>query len=244
MSFSWRLPRALYLLEERGRISSSSTGEAIEKEVVFLPMKVLDDLSICEQRAVLRAETQLSAKPTAQQELGKEWWSKNRDKYSKLTELVLGKSGEVLDVWLEHSVGLVYEGQNMQINLSGLVDMLVFYSTKCREDCISLLLLFEFALHREVSHVADRVVAYASSMYTRYGFLTLPVITVMKSVDEDQVERMVLLMNTDRLGISQIYAKVKHLEELLIRRARPRHAPHEVCYWCDTELRRRCEYYL
>jgi len=207
-------------------------------------MKVLDDLSICEQRAVLRAETQFSAKPTAQQELGKEWWSKNRDRYSELAKSVLRKSGEVLDVWLEHQVGLVYEGQNMQINLSGLVDMLIFYSTKCGEDYIPLLLLFEFTLHREISHIAGRVVAYASSAYTRYGFLTVPVITVVKNPDEDLVEKMVLLLNADKLGISQIYVKVMYLEELLAGKAKPHHASREVCLWCDTELRRRCVYHL
>jgi len=242
-SFSWRLPRALYLLEEKTKTLSSSTGEE-EKKVVWLPMKVLDDLSICEQRAVLRAETQLSAKPTVQQELGKEWWSKKRKKYSELVKSVLSNNSRVLDVWLEHPVGLAYEGQDMQINLSGLVDMFVFYPVKCGGGYIPLVLLFEFTLHKEIVHIVNRVVTYASSVYTRYGFLTAPVITVMRSPDEDFVEKIVLLVNTDRLGISKIYAKVKHLEELLARKARPRHASREVCLWCDTELRRRCEYHL
>jgi len=243
-SFSWRLPRGLYLLEEGSRISSSSTGEKAEKKVVFLPMKVLDDLSICEQRAILRAESRLSSKPTVHQELGKEWWNKRREKYSKLIESVLRGRGEVYDRWLEHPIGLAHEDSTMQINLSGLVDMIFFYSASCGDEYKPLILLFEFTLHREIGDVATRVTAYSSVIYTKYGFPTIPVIVVMKSINEDIVEKMVLLMNTNRLGISQISVKMKRLEELLSGNVKPRYAPHEICLWCDTELRRRCEHYL
>jgi len=242
MSFSWRLPRGLYLLEERGRISSSSTGGE-GKKVVWLPMKVLDDLSICEQRAILRAETQLSAKPTVHQELGKEWWSRKRSAYGKLMRSVLRSRGIVHDVWLEHPLGLAYDGRTVQINLSGLVDVLAFYSIECKGEYVPLVLLFEFTLHREVSDVASRVVAYSSATYTRYGFPTVPVVVVVKDPDEDLVEKAVLLMNEDKLGVSHINTKVGRLEELLSGSVKPRRAPRSVCPWCDTELRRRCEYY-
>jgi len=246
MSFSWRLPRGLYPSEERSRMSSSSMGGESGKMVVYLPMKVLDDLSICEQRAVLRAETQLSSKPTVHQEAGKVWWSRKRERHSRLIHSILTAGGKdaTCDIWLEHSVGLMYEGRVMQINLSGLVDVLIFYSVSCRRIRVPVFLLFEFTLHREVGNTADRVIAYSSATHTKYGFPVIPTVIVMKDADEDLVEKFVLMLNNDRLGLVHLNVKMRRLEELLSGRIRPRHASHEVCLWCDTELRRRCIYYL
>jgi len=211
---------------------------------VWLPMKILDDLSICEQRAVLRAETQLSAKPTQPQVSGKEWWSRRKHRYSNWIRLALSSKGLVHSVWVEHSVELAYEGLNTLINLSGLVDVIVLYSLNCGKDYIPVIVLFEFTLHREVSHIASRVVAYASAVYTKYGFATIPVAVVVKDTDEDLVERIMLLVNTNNLGVTPIDMELKHLERLLSRATKPRHAHRDVCVWCDTELRRRCVYYM
>ena len=244
MKFSWRLPRNLYLLEERKTKLLSSTEEELEKRVILLPMKILDDLNICEQRAILRAEPHLSGKPTTQQELGKRWWSKKREKYSRLICSVMKNIGLVHDVWSEHSVMLTYVGNNVAINLMGLSDMVVFMSLKCSNDYIPLMLLFEFTIYREVSNIIDRVIAYSSTLYNKYGFLTIPIITVIKELYEDLVERIILLMNINKTGtVYHLLLRLKKLEKLLSGELEPKHASQEICYQCDAELRRRCIFY-
>ena len=240
MKFSWRLPRNLYLLEEKGVRLLSSTEEAGEK-TVWVPMKILDDLNICEQRAVLRAEPHLRGKPTTQQELGKRWWSRKRKRYSRLIRSIMENIGLVHDIWLEHLAALTYIGNNFVINLVGLSDIAVFMTLKCSNDYIPLIISFEFTIYREVNNIIDRVVAYSSALYNKYGFLTIPIVVIIKDLDENVVEKMFLLMNVNKIGlIYHILTRLRKLEKLLSRELEPKHAPHEICQQCDIELRKRC----
>jgi len=246
-SFSWRLPRSLYPL----KVNPSKSSYSLEEEraatgLLVLPMKILDDLSICEQRAVLRAEPHLNNQPTVMQELGKTWWRKKADKYRSAIESILREKHVVLHSSLEHNLSLYYAGVRLSFQLQGRPDLAVISSICCeakRGDCIPIVILFEFTIYEHFEDIVPRVIAYASGLYVEYGFLTVPVIVVMRNYERDTVEKIVLLLNNDKAGFSIVVkSKVKKLEELLSGRAITRRASREVCAQCDVDIRRRCPY--
>jgi len=248
--FSWRLPRGLYPLKASPSKSSySSEEEGIQTKVLNLPMKVLDDLNICEERAILRAEPHLSSQPTVMQEFGKTWWRRKADKYRRVVETMFGTEHVVLYSSVERSLSLYYVGSEFKFQLQGVADLVAIFSICCKtgraekESCVPNTVLFEFTIYERFENIVPRVIAYASSLYSEYGFLTMPVIVIMRDFEEDVVERALLLLNSNEAGFTNVLKdSMKRLEALLSRRARPRKASEEICTQCDIELRRRCPY--
>jgi len=209
-------------------------------------MKILDDLNVCEQRAILRVEPHLGGQPTAMQELGKAWWRKKADEYRRMIEFSFGKEHVVLRSGIEQSVSLTYVGSEYTFLLHGLADLVIVTSTCCgssKKECMPSTILFEFTIHERFETVTPRVIAYASALYAELGFHTIPVIAVIKDYENDLVEEFVLLLNSNRAGFFAMLGKsLKRLEDLMSRRTKPRVAPREVCPWCDIDIRRRCPY--
>lgn len=243
MRFSWRLPRNLYLLEERKiRLLYSSVKEK-EQKIVQVPMKILDDLNICEQRAKLRAEPHLGGKPTEMQELGKKWWVKKRKLYAKITKSILTSIGIIHDVWLEHPLSLIYTGKSFEILLNGLADMIFFISIKCYENYLPCILLFEHTMYREELNIIDRVLAYASCLYNKYGLIVVPIISIVKDFDENVIDKMLIIENNNAIGlVKSLWYKLNRFEKLLTGEYKPKLAPQEICLQCDKELKRICPF--
>ena len=104
--FSWRLPRGMYLSEEVKSLIYPMKDKG-RIQVIQLPMEILDDLNICEQRALLRAKSHMGEKPTFLKKSIKRWWIKKRYKYRKLTRTIMRELGFIHDIWTEHSLSTV-----------------------------------------------------------------------------------------------------------------------------------------
>ena len=214
-----------------------------EMRILQLPMKVLDDLNICERRALLRVEPHLGGKPTLLEELGKKLWSKKRCKYRKLVEVELEKLGTVHHTWLEHNLSIIYRGRHCIFVLNGLCDMVTFISiSKPKSDKhIPIFILFEATMYREFTNITDRVIMYASTLYNKYGFRVLPIIVIIKDFEEDLIDRMVIIHNKNTIGVAKSpLVKLERLEKLIIENVKPKIAPPIVCNQCDIEFRKRC----
>ena len=221
-------------------MSLSSTGE-----VALVPMKILDDISICEQRAIIRASIGFKGTPTEQERAGKVWWTKKREQYRKLISSVLG--AKLGAVWIEHDLSLTYVGSKKIVYLNGLADMVVFASIECedrewkRVGSIPVLVLFEFTTYECIEGVVDRVLAYASATFNRYGFPVIPVIIVLRDFEHDIVDKCVIISNANRIGVvPRLQARLSRLEKLLLGELKPRHASAELCPFCDIDIRRIC----
>jgi len=213
---------------------------------MYLPMKILDDLSVCEQRAMLRAEPHLGGQPTVVQELGKAWWRKKANEYRRMVESLFKVEHVVLHSSIEQSVSLAYVGSESTLLLRGLADLVIVASICCRlaeEGCAPSTILFEFTMHESFETVTPRVIAYASALYAELGFPTIPVIAVMKDYENDVVEEFALLLNSNRAGFSTVLgSSLKKLEALVSGKIKPRTTSREICRWCDVDIRRRCPY--
>jgi len=210
-------------------------------------MKILDDLSICEQRAVLRAEPHLGGQSTLMQELGKTWWGRKADAYRRMVKTLFDKKHVVLYNGIEQDLSLYYIGKEHIFQLQGKADLVAVASISCggeNEESVPVTIIFEFTMYKHIKVIAPRVIAYASGVYAKHGFLTIPVIVVMKDYEDDLVERMLLLLNKEEAGFSNVLGScMRRLEKLLSGRAKPRRAPPIICTQCDIELRKRCPYF-
>ena len=209
------------------------------------PMKILDDINICEQRAVIRADKGFKGAPTEQERVGKVWWVKKREQYRKLISSVLGVKLDA--VWIEHDLSLVYAGSRRIISLNGLADMVVFASIECEDrewkriDSVPVLILFEFTMYEGIEDLVDRVLAYASATFNRYGFPVIPVIIVLKDFEHDVVDKCIIISNTNRIRlVPRLQARLSRLEKLLLEELKPRHASAELCLFCDVDIRSIC----
>ena len=212
-----------------------------------VPMKILDDINICEQRAVVRTNIGFRGAPTEQEKAGKTWWNKKREQYRKLISSLLGVKLDA--VWVEHDLFLTYAGTKKIINLNGLADIVVFASIECKDresnevDRVPVFILFEFTMYEGIEDVVDRVLAYASATFNRYGFPVIPVIIVLKDFEHDIVDKCVIISNANRTGlVPRLQAKLSRLEKLLLGELKPRHAVAELCPFCDIDIRRICPY--
>ena len=128
----------------------------------------------------------------------------------------------------------------------GRADIVVFSLINCSSDPIPLIVLFEFTIYRDALNVImDRVIAYATSLYVSYGFLTLPIIAIIKDIDENIIlDGMFILQNEESLGFSSLLLrKLRRLEKILLDEVRVRKAPEDLCAFCDVDLRKRCLYF-
>jgi len=223
-----------------------SSGGETEKKVVYLPMKILDDLNVCEQRAILRAEPHLGGQPTAMQELGKAWWRKKAEEYRRMVESLFKIKHVVLRSGIEQSVSLTYVGSESTFLLLGMVDLVIVTSICCRsteEECAPSTILFEFTMHEHFETVIPRVIAYASALYAELGFFTIPVIVIMKDYENNIVEKFILLLNNNKAGFSiTLKSSLKRLENLVSGKIKLRTVSEEICTQCDIDIWRRCPY--
>ncbi|MEM0051143.1 MAG: hypothetical protein QXF33_01310 [Sulfolobales archaeon] len=247
MSFSWRLPRAVYPYEVRRETSLFSMVDAeIGERFVQGPMKVLDDLSICWQRALLRLQPHLPALPTQMQELGKSLWSKKRGEYEKIirdTFKDLNYGFDVRDIWLEHPVVLSYIDKEVVILLRGIIDLILICFKKVGEtESIPLIILFEFTMHENISDIISRVVAYSSGMYSTLGLYTIPVIAVVKDYEECLINDFLIITNRkEEFGISsELLSSFKLLKSLIMGKKSVNRPSYALCFQCDVDIRRIC----
>ncbi len=240
MRFSWRLPRGIYPLEvSEERLSSSTEGVGREK-VFFGPMKVLDDLSVCRQRVLLRLQPHLQTQPTLPQQMGKESWNRKKWHYVTFVRNVFNDDpfrvfGEPL---IEPDIHpLTYLGSEAYIVLRGKVDMLMF--VKVHDTFLHI--LFEFTLYENPSVIKDRLVAYASAVYNMFGYYVVPVIVIMKDYERDIVRNVLICRNLSKYGISRdLLRAFRQLEKLVTGDLRVRKPGDDVCYQCDVDIGRIC----
>ena len=249
MKFSWRLPRGIYPSGAKRLKLLSSMEEVSEGEQINLiqvPMKVLDDLNVCEMRAKLRSEPYIKGKAIIHEELGKAWWKKISERICSDIISCLRIGGKILDSWLEVDLVLTYKGAKLAIDLHGRADIVTFASIECTSDSIPLIALFEFTIYREALNViVERVIAYASALYSHYGFLVLPIIAIIKDLnDKVTLDGMFMLQNDNPLGFSSLLLNIlRRLEKILLDEVRVRKAPEDLCAFCDVDLRKRCPYF-
>jgi len=210
------------------------------------PMKVLDDLSICWQRALLRLQPHLPALPTQMQELGKSLWSKKRGEYEKIirdTFKDLNYGFDVRDIWLEHPVVLSYIDKEVVILLRGIIDLILICFKKVGEtESIPLIILFEFTMHENISDIIARVVAYSSGMYSTLGLYTIPVIAVVKDYEECLINDFLIITNRkEEFGISsELLSSFKLLKSLIMGKKSVNRPSYALCFQCDVDIRRIC----
>jgi len=249
-NFSWRLPRNLYPSKANPEKSLYfSEEESVQKKMMEIPMKILDDLAICEQRAMLRAEPHLGNQPTVMEELGKKWWREKADSYRRAVENLFGGEHVKLLSNIEHYLSLYYISTNFVFKLNGVADLVTIFSIHCKSKItenvyyVPTTILFEFTLYRRIESIISRVVAYASGLYSEYGFLTVPIVLIVDDFENDIIERAVLLLNNNKAGfVSMLKNNLSRLEKLLGEESRPRIASKEVCRQCDLDIRNRCPY--
>jgi len=209
-------------------------------------MKVVDDLSLSEMSEKLRWERGIKGRGTTDEELGKVWWKKISKSVCNDIKLCFERLGKVLGNWQEHDLLLTYKGAKLVVELHGRADIVVFSLINCSSDPIPLIVLFEFTIYRDALNVImDRVIAYATSLYVSYGFLTLPIIAIIKDIDENIIlDGMFILQNEESLGFSSLLLrKLRRLEKILLDEVRVRKAPEDLCAFCDVDLRKRCLYF-
>jgi len=248
-NFSWRLPRGLYPFEEiKGKSSSFTVEDQFEKKLIEGPMKVLDDLRICKQRALLRLQPHIQTQPTLMQKIGKDWWRRKRENYAEMVEKAfkgLKAQRSSIHKIIEHDVALTYIGRKLNLILRGKVDVVCIVSLELGEvqGGTPFTVVLEFTMHENVDDVIDRVIAYSASMYSSVGYYVVPVVIVMKDYEKDLVEDVFIVKNEDKYGIlKHLLNRFKQLEELLtsaheLSLKRPRD---ELCSQCDVDLRRFC----
>jgi len=247
-SFSWRLPRGLYpFARTRGKLSYSTADEGLERKLVEGPMKVLDDLKVCKQRAILRLQPHLQAEPTIMQLTGKKWWDRKKESYARCVELAFkslrGRRTSVY-TFVEHDIALTYVGEKLDVVLRGKLDVLCFVSLDVAYERVPLAVILEFTMHENADDVVDRVVAYSSSVYSDVGYHVVPAIVVIEDYEEDLVEDVLIVKNEDEHGISRrLLRRLKHLEELLTSPRELKRPKDELCSQCDVDLRKLCPLY-
>jgi len=241
MKYSWRLPKGTYPLEVK-KPSSSSSSEEVD-QLIRLPMKVLDDLNICEIRAKLRSMIALQAGTTVLEEMGKTWWNKFRGTVIGATKFIFSKHGAILyDIAEEKDVFLTFltkrRGKEYIIMLHGRVDLAIFFSYQR----IPMIVLFEFTLYRDaLTTVKDRLLAYASAIYNEYGFPVIPVIVIMTPTS--QVTDMYVLVNKGYVVNELKYKISKKLLPITLGEKEPKHVSKDLCHLCDISIKRICPFY-
>ena len=217
-------------------------------ELIEAPMKVLDDMSICEERAKLRVKNTTRSLLTPSEKEGKKWWYRERERYLRFLKSTFKEEDRFITHKdsIEHHLVLSYVGEKYVIEMHGSADIVLFTSLKCKpskkEFYMPLLFLFEFTLFRNaVTTVKTRLEAYATALYGIYGYPTIPILIIVER--ENAYKGELYVLRKDSIFSNTLIGKLRRLEKLIKGEIRPKHAPKDVCTSCDINLRRMCPYF-
>ena len=239
-SFSWTLDLSMSPYAEKNTGSRSSTEEAGKEETIEVPMIVLDDLGICEQRAKTILERGAATGLPGMLDGRKSHMIRNLRRIAARFAGLLRRMGfttlstEIEGPSLQLSVGT----RRRHILLRGRPDIVLVIETPYKQLAVINL---EYTTYSSAPNtIIYRQTMYAYSLYRLYGFPVIPALLVDTPRDK---KAYMLVKKSERAIEARIRAMLSRLSELAegapARPARSR----EACYTCPLPIRSTCPYW-